>query len=152
MMNSLTRFNRIVLGIGAILLLMPLARLNAQYENGSILGTIRDASSSPISNADVSIVSKATAISNQAKTDGNGNYEVPQLRVGIYKVTASADGFSSAVADDIPVSVGNLQRIDLRLKVGTTETTVEVSDVPGLRQPDHFCSSRFGNPVQHRDE
>ena len=112
-----------------ILLLMPLARLNAQYENGSILGTIRDASGSPIPGADVSIINKATRIGSQAKTDGDGNYEVPQLRVGVYTVTASAAGFSNAVAESITLSVGNRQRIDLTLKVGATETTVEVSDV-----------------------
>ena len=44
-------------------------------------------------------------------------------------VTASAPGFSRAVAENITVSVGNRQRIDLTLKVGATDTTVEVSDV-----------------------
>jgi hypothetical protein len=112
-----------------LLFLFPSARLHAQYENGSILGTIRDAAGNPIAGADVQIANTASGISNQTKTDGSGNYDVPQLRVGVYTVTASAPGFSHAVAANITVSVGNRQHIDLSLKVGGTETTIEITDV-----------------------
>ena len=112
-----------------LLLVISGGKLQAQYENGSIVGTILDASGSPIADANVSVVNTATGITNHAKTDGAGNYEVPQLRVGVYTITASAPGFSKAVAQNITVSVGNRQHIDLSLKVGATETTVEVSDV-----------------------
>ena len=56
-------------------------------------------------------------------------HDVPQLRVGVYTVTASASGFSKAVGEKITVSVGNRQCIDLTLRVGGAETTVEVTDV-----------------------
>lgn len=111
----------------AAVLLSPV--LHAQYENGSLVGTIRDATGAPIPNAEISIVNTATGVTNSAKSDGEGNYNVPQLRVGTYTVTATAPGFSSAVAQNIGVSVGNRQRIDLSLKIGTESTTVEVSDV-----------------------
>jgi hypothetical protein len=119
----------IFLVIGMLLFLFPSARLHAQYENGSILGTIRDATGKPIAGADVLIANTASGISTQTKTDGAGDYDVPQLRVGVYTVTASAPGFSSAVAANITVSVGNRQHIDLSLKVGGTETTIEITDV-----------------------
>ena len=114
-----------------IALLLAFSALNsfAQYENGSILGTIRDSAGNAVAGADVSILNTATDISTQTKTDGSGDYDVPQLRVGVYTITASAPGFSKAVAENITVSVGNRQRIDLSLKVGGAETTIEVSDV-----------------------
>ncbi len=102
---------------------------HAQYENGSVVGTIRDSSGAPIPNADITIVNKASGVQSTAKTDGVGEYDVPELRVGVYTVTATAPGFSSAIAQGITVSVGNRQRIDLSLKVGGTETTVQVSDI-----------------------
>ena len=123
------RFGRLFAVIAVVLLLTPISSLHAQYENGSLLGTVRDASGAPIPNAEVVVVNTATGVSNEAKTDGSGNYDVPQLRVGVYTVTASAAGFSKAIAENITVSVGNRQRIDLGLKVGGAETTVEVSDV-----------------------
>ncbi len=113
----------------AILAVSATGTLRAQYENGSLLGTVRDASGAPIPGADVNVVNTATGITSQVKTDASGNYDVPQLRVGVYTITASSSGFSSAVAQNITVSVGNRQRIDLSLKVGGTETTVEVTDV-----------------------
>lgn len=129
MINFRSRISPILLGLSVILLLISSRQSHAQYENGSILGTIRDASGSPIAGADVLIANTATGITTQTKTDGSGDYDVPQLRVGVYTITASAPGFSKAVAENITVSVGNRQRIDLSLKVGAAETTVEVSDV-----------------------
>jgi hypothetical protein len=100
-----------------------------QYENGSLLGTIRDASGAPVAGADVLVTNTATGVSSQVKTDESGNYDVPQLRVGVYTVKASAPGFSTAIGEKISISVGNRQHIDLSLKVGGAETTVEVTDV-----------------------
>ncbi len=111
------------------LFLSPLTNLHAQYENGSLLGTIHDSTGAPIPNADVRVLNTATGIATAAKTDAQGNYDVPQLRVGVYTITASSQGFSKAVAENITISVGNRQRIDLSLKVGATETSVEVSGV-----------------------
>jgi outer membrane receptor protein involved in Fe transport len=114
---------------GAIVLASSSRVLHAQYENGSILGTIRDASGAPIPGADVMIANVSTGVKQTTKTDGTGNYDVPQLRVGVYTITASFTGFSRAIAENITVSVGNRQHIDLSLKVGATETSVEVSGV-----------------------
>lgn len=101
----------------------------AQYENGSLLGTIRDASGAAVPNADITVVNTATGLTSHVKTDADGNYDVPQLRVGVYTITASAPGFSKAAAEKIAVAVGNRQRIDLSLKVGGDETVVQVTDV-----------------------
>ena len=103
--------------------------LQAQYENGSLVGTIRDASGATITGATVKIINNATSSVYETKTNAAGDYEAPSLRVGVYSISASASGFTDAAAQNITVSVGNRQRIDLMLKVGATETTVEVSDV-----------------------
>jgi TonB-dependent Receptor Plug Domain len=54
---------------------------------------------------------------------------VPSLRIGVYTISASAPGFANAVANNITISVGGRERIDLTLQVGATQTSVEVSDV-----------------------
>jgi hypothetical protein len=105
------------------------AQVHAQYEDGSIVGTIRDSSGAPIPNASVVITNNATSIATQAKTNGTGDYNVPELRVGVYTISATAPGFANAVAKDITVSVGGRARIDLSLKVGEATTSVEVSGV-----------------------
>ncbi|RRA48148.1 TonB-dependent receptor [Acidipila sp. EB88] len=111
----------------ATVLVTPLAY--AQYENGSLTGTIRDSSGAPIAGAQVVVTNEATAAHAEATTGGSGDYDVPQLRVGSYRITVSAPGFSSAVAQNITVSVGARQHIDLSLNAGSTATNIEVSDV-----------------------
>jgi hypothetical protein len=103
--------------------------LHAQYENGSVVGTIRDASGAAVPGAVVTITNNATGVTAKTTANGEGDYEAPSLRVGAYTISASAPGFANAVANNIAVSVGGRERIDLSLKTGATQTTVEVSDV-----------------------
>ena len=103
--------------------------LHAQYENGTLVGTIRDTTGAPVARATVKITNTATGISSVTAANEAGEYEIPPLRTGIYTVAASAPGFADAVAQNITISIGARERIDLTLKVGATETTVEVTDV-----------------------
>ena len=120
--------------------LLPLALLSvvavtaapparAQYENGSVNGTIRDATGAPIPGAQVEVRNNATAAVTDTVTGASGEYEAPSLRVGEYSITATAPGFSSSIAQNITISVGARQHIDLSLKAGSTQTSVEVTDV-----------------------
>jgi hypothetical protein len=115
--------------LAAILFFVLSSYLHAQYENGSVVGTIRDKSGAGIPNTVVTITNNATTVATKAATNAEGDYEVPSLHVGVYKISATSPGFTDAVANNITVSVGGRQRIDLTLNVGATETTVEVSDV-----------------------
>ena len=103
--------------------------LHAQYENGSVVGTIRDASGAAVPGAVVTITNNATGVTTKITANGEGDYEAPSLHVGVYTISASAPGFAEVVANNITVSVGGRERIDLSLKTGATQTTVEVSDV-----------------------
>ncbi|MFY9854864.1 MAG: TonB-dependent receptor [Terracidiphilus sp.] len=113
----------------ALLLVLPALGAYAQYENGSLVGSIHDSSGAVIPNVNVSVVNNATGIVSNVTTNASGDYEVPSLRYGIYTVTAKAAGFADAVAKDITVSVGARVRIDLVMKIGSAQTTVEVSGV-----------------------
>ena len=101
----------------------------AQYDNGSVVGTIRDRTGAPIPGAAITLTNTETGIAAKATTDATGGYEFPAVHVGLYRISATSSGFSDAIANNVSVSVGGRQRIDLGLKVGTAETTVEVSDV-----------------------
>ncbi len=113
----------------ALTLFLFWGSLQAQYDNGSLVGTIKDGSGAPIVAATVTITNNATAIATQAKTDASGDYEVPTLKVGTYSISATATGFAIAQAKNITISVGGRTRIDLGLKVSGTAETVEVTDV-----------------------
>jgi len=104
-------------------------RALAQYENGSIVGTVHDGSGAVVPTATVKVTNIATGVVSTRQTNDSGDYEVPALRVGQYNVEVTKSGFAPTRATDISVSVAARQRIDLTLQVGETSTTVEVSGV-----------------------
>ena len=112
-----------------LLLMLPSRAAFAQYDTGSIIGVIQDSTGAVIPGATVSAVNEATGVANTGVSGSSGEYEIPNLHTGTYKVTCEHAGFSTAVANGVLVSVGVRQHIDLVLKVGQTATTVEVSDV-----------------------
>ena len=77
-----------------------------------------------------------------ASTNSTGDYEFPSVRVGTYTISASNPGFADAVAKNILVSIGNRQRIDLTLKVGSTETTIQVKASPCRSKPTQANAAR----------
>jgi outer membrane receptor protein involved in Fe transport len=122
-----TRFTLLLFGLLIAICATP---AKAQYEDGSLVGSIHDATGAAISNAAVTVTNTATGIETKTLANVSGDYEIPSLRAGVYSVEASANGFTPAVAKNITISVGGRDHIDLTLRVGAAEaTTVEVSDV-----------------------
>jgi hypothetical protein len=99
----------------------------AQFETAVVLGTVRDASSAVVTGARITLLNKETGIQASLDTDENGNYLFSNVRIGVYRVSAEKAGFRLAVADDVKVTVGARQRVDLTLSVGQVNETVEVT-------------------------
>ena len=79
-----------------------IARSFAQYDLGSLVGTIHDSSGAVVPNVTVTVTNDSTAIAKIVKTDQSGGYDVPSLRVGVYTISASASGFAIAEAKQSP--------------------------------------------------
>jgi len=127
-MNQIKTFCRIFL-VGLLIASCGIST-RAQYEDGSVVGAIRDAAGAAVASAVVTVTNINTGIIVKTVANGSGEYEIPSLRVGNYNIEATAPTFSSAVARNITISVGGRQHIDLTLNVGRADaTTVEVSDV-----------------------
>jgi hypothetical protein len=110
--------------------MLPSRAAFAQYDTGSIIGVIQDSTGAVIPGATVNAINVATSAVYTGISGSAGEYEIPNLHTGTYKVTCEHPGFSTAVANDVLVSVGVRQHIDLVLRVGTAQaTTVEVSGV-----------------------
>ncbi len=109
--------------------LLMCASAIAQFDTGSFVGTVRDSTGAVVSGATITVTNTATANAVTRTSNESGEWEVPSLKTGLYNVSISRTGFASTSAQAVTLSVGGRQRIDLTLKVGGTQETVEVSGV-----------------------
>jgi hypothetical protein len=109
---------------------------SAQFETATVVGTVRDSSGAVVPQAKVTLTNTQTGVSQERTTDANGNYEFFTVRIGTYVVTAEKSGFSIALVDNVQVTVGARQRVDLSMAVGQVTETVQVSSSVVLLQTD----------------
>ncbi|HJX92871.1 MAG TPA: TonB-dependent receptor [Pyrinomonadaceae bacterium] len=117
-----------------------LCLLGSAYGQGTNLGTIRGTITDPngavIANAAVRITDKATGLSRDVTTNGDGNYEVAALKPGTYELMVMATGFKKTIAEAV-LNGSEIVRADVKAEVGTQNETVTVSGTDaGLIQRD----------------
>ena len=56
---------------------------NAQYDNGSVVGAVHDASGAAVPGATVTATAVATKAEARTTTNGTGDYEFPDLKAGL---------------------------------------------------------------------
>src|SRR5579863_5058020 len=78
----------------------------------SITGRISDPSGAAIPDAQITLKNTGTSATQNTTTDGQGRYTVPDLSIGNYDITASKNGFQTAVRPGIVVTVGSAPTID----------------------------------------
>ena len=94
---------------------------------GSISGTVRDASGAVILRAALTLVNSAQQTTYRAVTDDEGLYSFPNLPVGHYDLTISADGFQIQRKTNLTVDTDSALRVDATLDVGVRSEAVTVS-------------------------
>src|SRR3569832_1453229 len=68
----------------------------AQQVTATITGTILDPSGAPIVGADVTAIDTDRGVNTPTKTNEQGDYVLPRLAVGSYKLKVEAKGFEIA--------------------------------------------------------
>lgn len=109
------------------LLVCAAAAVYGQDYRGSILGRVTDATGAVIPQAAVAAVSEATNVPTATETNGDGNYLIPLLEPGTYRISVEAPGFRKAVRAGIVVRTGDKLTFDLQLEVGATSDAVTVT-------------------------
>ncbi len=127
-------FNR-TWAIAAVCLMLA-APAWAQFETATVVGTVRDSSGAVVPEAKVTLTNVQTGVSVDRMTDAYGNFEFFTVRIGTYLITAEKAGFSVALVDNVQVTVGARQRVDLTMAVGQVTEKVEVSARAVLLQTD----------------
>ena len=129
----------------ALLMIVALAAPAwAQEQRGSVEGVVRDASGAVLPGSTVEATSP-TGLVQSTTADGAGVYRFPSLPPGMYKVTATLQGFQSRSVDDVIVNLGQIKKVDFALPVsGVTETVMVTAESPmiDVRQSSRAMSIR----------
>jgi Carboxypeptidase regulatory-like domain/TonB dependent receptor len=113
---------------------------------GTIRGTVTDASSAAVPNANVTIIDVATNARKLIITNELGEYEVPALRSGNYKVSIVATGFNTLEISNIVLRPSDTARVDGRLEVGrTTESVVVQAEAPMVQTDNPTITDTLNN-------
>ena len=112
----------------AILIVLGIASgVHAQNAAGSLHGTVTDPSGAAVSGAAVIAITP----DGQAKTsttNRTGAYEINGLAPGKYTLTVSAPGFSDFAQDDVTVTGGSPQLLNVALSIAVEKEKVNVTD------------------------
>lgn len=110
--------------------------MSAQQTTGSVVGTITDASGAGVSNGSVTLSSAATGFTRTVTANGSGEYSIPEVEPGTYKLTVVAPSYKTYVANNVQVNVATSNSVNAQMQVGGTSETVTVEDTNVTVQTD----------------
>jgi hypothetical protein len=98
----------------------------AQNSTGRVIGTVMDAQGAAIAGAKVTVTNTGTNAHWGTVSGSDGTYQVLELPIGSYSVTAEHEGFTKAVTAPLPLEINQSLRIDVHMKVGSVAEVVRV--------------------------
>ncbi len=117
-----------------------------------------DASHATISGATVKLTDVATNAVAEVRTDAQGEYRSPSLKIGEYTITVEADGFKQSNQHGVVLEIGDVRKVDVVLQVGQATETVNVqAEAPLLQASDSTVGDVINNhqieelPLNGRD-
>lgn len=95
----------------------------AQVDTGTITGTVKDPSQSPVAGATIFLHNQDTGLDTSVTTNASGQYVSPPLRPAPYTVKVEMQGFQTQVT---PITLELNQRavVDFSLRIGAINQTV----------------------------
>ncbi|MFB3906232.1 MAG: TonB-dependent receptor domain-containing protein [Acidobacteriota bacterium] len=120
------RSSRVVVTL-ALWLLAGVVLLGQSTNQGSIVGTVSDATGGVLPAAQVTVKNIATGATRETITNDRGDYRVDFLIPGTYNLTVQMPGFKTTELTDLTLQVGQVMRADARLEIGEMNQSIEVT-------------------------
>lgn len=126
-MNRLRQICWVLVSVALIFISFGAQGVLAQDVTATITGTVTDASGAAIVGANVTVKSVERGVTYTAVTNGDGLYRVSPLPVGNYELKVEKSGFASTAYPAFVLTLNQVARFDVTLKVGQVTQTVEVT-------------------------
>src|SRR5271167_2271040 len=109
-----------VLAFGALPLL-------AQFDTGTITGSVTDASGAVVPHAAVTVTNIGTGFQKGLLTDQSGDFVASSVPLGTYVVTVRATSFAETKSQEIRLNVGAAVKVNLVLAVASSQESIQVT-------------------------
>ncbi len=113
---------------------------------GVVSGTVTDASGAVMPGVQVVFTNQGTNVAATQTTNAAGQYVFTNLAPGLYKLSATKDGFRTTNIDNIVVDVNKAISQPVAMQVGTQTQTVEVSATGAVELQTQ--DAQIGNTVE----
>ena len=128
---------RVLLFFSLIVSILCCHMAPGQVDAGAVVGVVRDTTGASVANARVTLVSQDSGQSVIALTNSSGEYTFSPVKVGTYRVTVEATGFTRFEHTGVTVAVQQRVLVDAGLKIGqATELVTVTGDAPQLQTQD----------------
>jgi hypothetical protein len=131
----------------AIAVLLAGSLALGQDPRGAILGRVQDQSGAVVPGVTVRVTHVDTGVSAVATTNQSGNFSIPFLTPGTYRVAAEQDGFKRFVREGVEVRVSDAVELTIGMEIGAIAETVEVTAETPLLETAH---ASLGQVVDRR--
>src|SRR6266850_1236465 len=130
----------LALFLGLVLgpLVAAFSALAAQEITGNIQGEVKDQTGAVVPNATVTATSEPRSFT--ATTNSDGQYRFSNLQPGVYTISATATGFTTAKVENVTVELGRTLNVVLEVRavgasqsVTVTATTEPIVDVSSTK-------------------
>jgi Carboxypeptidase regulatory-like domain len=136
------RMNRRMPNLFILLLFFPALVLAQTASTGALGGTITDSAGAVVPGAQIKVTNEGTGETRTVVSQANGNYTVPLLPPGSYRMGFSKTGFKSAVKVGLEVNVTETARLDVQLETGNIQEQVTVTSDAQLLQTESSALGR----------
>ena len=131
---------RLCIAVGltvCLLLVLSPPRSLAQEFRATLTGTVTDPTGAAVPKAKVTATNVDTGSAYTDTTTGAGVYYIPYVVPGTYKVKVEADGFKTAIQDNVLLLAGKYFGQNFKLEVGSFHETMEVTAAPALLETEN---------------
>lgn len=119
---------------------------SGQVISGTILGTVTDQSGGAVANAKVTATNVKTGLTRTVSSEEQGDYLIPLLPLGQYKIAVVAAGFGLQESTDLSLAINDRLRVDFNLALsGRTEKVVVQSEEPVVNTQSPEMGQLIGN-------
>jgi hypothetical protein len=101
--------------------------LAGQSTNASLTGVVDDPSKAAIAGVSITAINTETGVKSTTTTNGSGQYVLPGLIPGSYRVEVDKQGFKGIIESGLILHVQDVVQLNFHMAIGSMSETVSVS-------------------------